>query len=88
MLRVNIYIKEETDSKAEMLALSLGKKKAEVVREALDAGLETMQPQDTSANKLLNFIKLAEKIPTRGKVPKDFIKNLDYYTWGGEKRSE
>ena len=86
MLRVNIYIPEEIDNKAEILAASLGRKKAEVVREALDKGLNAMQPEAGNAKNLLDFVKLAESVPTKGKVPKDIIKNFDYYTWGGEKK--
>ena len=68
------------------MAKSKSKPAAEIVREALEEGLEMIHPKSTSAQALVDFAKMAEKIPTKGKVPADFIKNLDYYTWGGEKR--
>ena len=86
MLRVNIYIPEELDSRLGLIAKSTGRKKAEVVRTTLQEGLKIVQPKSISAQNLLNFVKKAEKIPTKGHIPKDFIKNLDYYTWGGRKR--
>lgn len=39
-----------------------------------------------SAQVLLDLARMAEKIPTKSRVPKDAVKNMDYYTWGGEKR--
>lgn len=71
-----------------LLARSLNKKKAEIVRMAIDSGLRSISPKDNSAQRLLDLTKEAEKIPTVGKVPKDLIKNLDYYTWGGTKQDE
>ena len=64
------------------------KVKAEVVREALKTGLQKIAPKASSAQALLSLAKKAEQIPTKGKIPKDFIRNLDYYTWGGKKRGQ
>lgn len=86
MLRVNIYIPEELDLRLGLIAKFTGRKKAEIVRTTLQAGLKMIQPKSISAQNLINFVKEAEKIPTQGRVPKDIIKNLDYYTWGGSKR--
>ena len=86
MLRVNIYIQEEVDAIISLLANSMNKKKAEVTRVALEQGLILMHPNFASAKAFLDLGIKAEKIPTVGKIPKDFIKNLDYYTWGGKKR--
>lgn len=86
MLRVNIYIPEDLNYRLGLVARSIGMKKAEVVRTALHEGLKTIQPKSISAQNLVNFVKEAEKISTKGRIPKDIIKNLDYYTWGGKKR--
>jgi len=86
MLRVNIYIPEEMDTKLEFVAQDQRKVKAEVVREALALGLRAMQPKSASAQALVDLAKHAEKTPSQGKVPKDFVKNMDFYTWGGDKR--
>lgn len=87
MLRINIYIPEELNKRLDFTAKAKRKAKAEVIREALNKGLVSLQKSKSpSAQALLNLAKMAEKIPTKGRVPKDFSKNLDYYTWGGEKR--
>lgn len=86
MLRVNIYISEDLNYRLGLVARSIGRKKAEVVRTAIWEGLKTIQPESISAQNLVNFVKEAEKIPTKGRIPKDIIKNLDFYTWGGKKR--
>ena len=86
MLRINVYVPEDLNKKLDFTAKSRRKAKAEVIREALEHGLRAIQPKSGNAQVLLNLAKKAEVIPTKGKVPKDFSKNLDYYTWGGEKR--
>ena len=86
MLRINIYIPEDLNQQLDFTAKYMQKVKAEVVREALEAGLRKIQPKSNSAQALLDLAKKAEKIPTKGNIPKDFIKNLDFYTWGGKKR--
>ncbi len=86
MLRINIYIPEDLNQQLDFTAKYMRKVKAEVVREALRTGLAKIQPKASSAQALISLAKKAERIPTKGKIPKDFIKNLDYYTWGGKKR--
>lgn len=86
MLRVNIYIPKEDDTEIGFIAKSTGKNKAEVTRIAIREGLNIIRPKAVSASKLLDFAKEAGKIPTVGTTPKDIIKNLDFYTWGGSKR--
>lgn len=86
MQRISVHIPEDTRKRINIVAKSKNKAEAEVIREALEEGLEMIYPKSTSAQALVDLAKMAEKIQTRGKVPADFIKNLDYYTWGGEKR--
>lgn len=86
MQRISVHIPEETKKRIDFLAQSKSKSESEIVREAIDEGLERLYPQKNSGQALLDLAKMAEKIPTKGKLPKDLIKNLDYYTWGGEKR--
>jgi len=86
MQRISVHIPEDTRKRINILAKTKNKAEAEVIREALEEGLDAIHPKSTSAQALVDLAKMAEKIPTKGKVPADFIKNLDYYTWGGEKR--
>lgn len=86
MQRISVYIPEETKKRINLAARAKDKAESEIIRDALDEGLKKLYRPASSAQALLDFAKMAEKIPTKGKVPKDFIRNLDYYTWGGEKR--
>lgn len=86
MLRISVHIPEETRIRINLISKNKNKAEAEVIRAALDEGLRTLYPPTSSAQALLDLAKMAEKIPTKGKLPKDLIENLDYYTWGGKKR--
>lgn len=86
MQRISVYIPEDTRKRINIVAKAKTKPEAEIIREALEKGLGVIHPKATSTKALVDFAKMAEKIPTKGKVPADFVKNLDYYTWGGEKR--
>lgn len=86
MQRISVYIPEETRRRINIVAKAKTKPEAEVIREALEEGLEKIHPKSASAQALLDLAKMAEKIPTKGKVPKDASINHDYYLWGGEKR--
>ena len=86
MQRISVYIPEDTRKRINIVAKAKLEPEAEVIRKALEEGLSIIHPKTASAQALVDFAKMAEKIPTRGKIPADFIKNLDYYTWGGEKR--
>ena len=88
MLRINVYIPEDLNRQLAFTAKYERKVKAEVIREALEIGLKKIQPKSKTAQALLDLAKKAEQIPTKGSVPKDFIRNLDYYTWGGKKRDK
>ncbi len=86
MLRINVYIPEELNQQLQFAADYAKTDKAKIIREALQHGLSVIQSKSNTAEALLSLAKKAKKIPTKGKLPKDLIKNLDFYTWGGEKR--
>lgn len=86
MQRISVHIPTELRKRINIVANVKSETEAEVIREALDKGLKVIYPKSTSAQALLDLAKMAEKIPTRGKVPKDASINHDYYLWGGEKR--
>lgn len=88
MLRINIYIPEELNQQLELSARFRKKVKAEVIREALEAGLRKINTKSKSAQALLDLAKMAEKIPSDPNDPKDLSYNHDYYTWGGEQKEE
>lgn len=87
MQRFYVNLTTDLNQKIEQKAWVTKKPKAVIVREALEIGLrEIHSPKSTSAQALLNLALLAQQIPTKGSVPADAVKNMDYYTWGGEKR--
>lgn len=86
MQRISVHIPDETKQRINLAAKAKGKMESEVIREALEQGLKVIHPKSSSAQALIDLAKMAEEIPTQGKLPKDFSKNLDYYTWGGNKR--
>lgn len=85
MQRISVHIPEDTRRRISLVAKAKNKVESEIIRQALKEGLEVIQPQKSSAQALLDLAKMAEKIPTKGKVPKDAVKNMDFYLWGGEK---
>ena len=86
MQRFYIYLTDEQHQKIEQAAQIANKPKAEVIRAALDKGLVPSQNNSSaSAQALLKFAQQAEAIPTVGQIPTDFVTNLDFYTWGGDK---
>ncbi len=84
MLRSYIYLPEELGQKIKRTAKLQKKSKAQIVREALEKGIASMQrEQGASAEILLKIASLAEKYTIAG--PKDLSANLDKYAWGGKK---
>lgn len=86
MQRISVYIPEEIKKTISLAAKAKSKAEAEIIREALSQGLGKIYPKKASAQALLDLAKMAEKIPTKGQIPEDAVKNMDYYLWGGEKR--
>ncbi len=85
MQRISVHISDETKQRINLAAKAKNKVEAELIREALDAGLNVIYPKSTSAQALLDFAKEAEKLPTKPNAPTDVSENLDYYAWGGSK---
>lgn len=86
MYRLHLYLTDYLKKELAIQAKITGKTKAEIAREALEKGLkETKPPKSNSAKALLELAKLAEQLATEHKAPKDAVKNMDYYTWGGKK---
>lgn len=86
MQRISVHIPTDLRRRINIVAKAKSKVESEVIREALDKGLKVILPESSSAQALLDLAKMAEKIPTKGKVPQDASINHDYYLWGGEKR--
>lgn len=85
MQRTHIYLPDELNREINHIAKIEGKTKAEITRQALEEGLKAIKPKKT--NSTLALLELANKAKQfKGTAPKDLSINLDYYTWGGQKR--
>lgn len=80
MLRTYLYIPEQLDHQVKALAKRKKVSKAEVVRDALEKGLNVIQMQNTgSAEVLLKIAELGKKHRVKG--PKDAAMNMNHYLW-------
>lgn len=86
MLRTYLYIPEHLEKKINQTAKTRRQSKAEVMRHALDKGLEVINQQN-GAQILLEFSKKAQMILKNEKLPRDLSVNHDYYLWGGKKKN-
>lgn len=86
MLRTYLYIPDYLDKQIKQVVEVQKNSKAEVMRQALQKGLETLTPKLGGAEALLEIAEIGRKNKVKG--PKDLSVNHDYYLWGGKKRSK
>lgn len=80
MLKTYLYIPEHINKKIDYTAKAQKRSKAEVIREALENGINSVQRQGTaSAEVLLKIAELGKKYNVRG--PKDSSARMDEYLW-------
>lgn len=83
MLKTYLYIPETLEHKIIFTAKILNKSKAEVIRLALEKGINTVRQQGTaSAQLLLKLGELGKKSNFQG--PKDSSDRMDELLWGKE----
>lgn len=86
MLKTYLYIPDNLNDKINHTAKVQKKAKAEVIRQALQDGLDLAQKQEKGgAEVLLELAKFAKKHKVRG--PRDASVNHDYYLWGFPKKN-
>jgi predicted DNA-binding protein len=86
MLKTYLYIPDHLEEKIKSTAKSQKKSKAEVIRQTLEAGFESVEKQKVGgAEALLRLAELAKKLDIKG--PRDLSVNHDYYLWGGKKKN-
>lgn len=87
MLKTYLYIPDSLEEKIRHTSLAQKKSKAEIMRVALEDGLNNMNIRNTrGAQVLLELAKEAELLMAGEKLPRDLSVNHDYYLWGGKKR--
>lgn len=88
MQRISVHISDETKQRIDLAAKSKRRVEAELIREAINVGLNIIYPKSSSAQALVDLAKMAKKLPHKPGAPTDVSKNLDYYAWGGFKKDE
>lgn len=80
MLKTYLYIPEQLEEKISLTAKIHKQSKAEVMRQALENGINIVQRQGTaSAEVLLKIAQLGKKYHVQG--PKDSSAKMDEYLW-------
>lgn len=80
MLKTYLYIPEHLNKKIDYTAKTQNRSKAEVIRQAIENGIGTIQQQGTaSAEVLLKIAELGKRNNVRG--PKDSSTRMDEYLW-------
>ncbi len=87
MQRISVHISDETKQRIDLAAKAKRKIESELIREALNTGLDVIYPKSSSVKALVELASFAEKLPFNSNTPSDISENHDYYAWGGEKRS-
>lgn len=81
MQRISVHISEATKQKIDLAAKAKNKLESELIREALDAGLRVIYPNN-SAKALIDLAKMAKKLPSHPKEPNDISEDTAKYAFG------
>lgn len=80
MLKTYLYVPDDLEEKINITARSQNKSKAEVIRQALEKGIVSVQNQGTASTAiLLKIAALGKQNSVKG--PKDSAVNHDRYLW-------
>lgn len=82
MQRISVHITDETKQRIDLAAKAQNKIEAELIREAIDAGLKVLYPH-TSAKALVNLANMAKGLPSDPKEPNDVSDDTAKYAFGG-----
>lgn len=86
MLKTYLYIPDNLEERINQTARIQKKSKAEVMRQALEEGINNLtKKQVGGAEVLLKLAELGRKYNIRG--PRDASINHDYYLWGLPKKN-
>lgn len=80
MVPTTVYLNPATKRRLKRAAAARRCKEADIIRDAIEAGLQLLQDQQkNSIAGLLELARFAEKTGTKG--PRDLSTNLDKYLW-------
>lgn len=82
MQRVSVHISDETRQRIDLAAKAKSKVESEVIREAIDVGLNIIYPKFSSTKGLIKLANMAEKLPSKLNAPRNVSEKHDQYAWG------
>ena len=82
MQRVSVHISDESKQRISLAARSKKKVEAELIREAIDAGLDVIYPKLRSAKALVDLAKMAKGQPFHPHDPTDISEDSAKYAFG------
>ncbi len=84
MQRISVHITDETKQKIDLLAKAKNKVESELIREAIDAGLNIISPKVNSAKALVNLSKMAKNFHSQPEDPINISEDTAKYAFGGK----
>jgi len=83
MQRISVHISDETKQRIDLVAKAKNKVESELIREAIDAGLDLISPKFSSARALVDLAKMAKGLPFELAEPTDISSDTAKYAFGG-----
>lgn len=88
MQKISVHVPDDMKFRIALVAKIRNQGVSDVIREAIDKGLQTSHPKSTSGQALLNLAKMAEELASETPPITDLSINHDYYAWGGAKSGD
>lgn len=85
MQRISVHISDETKQRIDLVAKAKRKLESELIREAIDVGLNVIHPKVSSAKVLVDLAKMAKGLPSEPKEPTDVSQDTAKYAFGEPK---
>lgn len=82
MQRISVHISDETKQRIDLVVKVKNKVEAELIREAIDAGLKVIYPKFNSAKALIELARLAKGLPFKAEEPIDVSEDTAKYAFG------
>ena len=82
MQRISVHISDETKRRLDFVTEFKNKVEAEVIREAIDAGLNFIIPTFNSAKALVDLGRQAKRLSSQRKEPRDVSSDTAKYAFG------
>lgn len=82
MRRISVYISDDVKQRITLAAKAKSTVEADVIREALNAGLNIIYPKSHSAVALVTLARMAKKLPSDRNEPTDVSSDTAAYAFG------